>query len=130
MGSLCFNLVANKTEFLSDKYSKILVLLLLKIFELQKFVIKIYMRKEIGWLLMWDSMSTDSPMDEISNAKMKVEDLENEIKNIDERLESIKDISDYKSNTEQVKIYENAITFYKNLVMAYKIYIKTFEKNM
>ena len=33
-------------------------------------------------------MSTDSPMDEISNAKMKVEDLENEIKNIDERLES------------------------------------------
>lgn len=130
MGSLCFNLVANKTEFLSDKYSKILVLILLKIFELQKFVIKIYMRKEIGWLLMWDSMSTDSPMDEISNAKMKVEDLENEIKNIDERLESIKDISDYKSNTEQVKIYENAITFYKNLVMAYKIYIKTFEKNM
>ena len=122
MGSLCFNLVANKTEFLSDKYSKILVLIL--------FVIKIYMRKEIGWLLMWDSMSTDSPMDEISNAKMKVEDLENEIKNIDERLESIKDISDYKSNTEQVKIYENAITYYKNLVMAYKIYIKTFEKNM
>ena len=75
-------------------------------------------------------MSTDSPMDEISNAKMKVEDLENEIKNIDKRLESIKGISDYKSNTELVKVYENAITFYKNLVMAYKIYIKTFEKNM
>ena len=48
LDSLCFNLVANKTEFLSDKYSKILVLILLKIFELQKFVIKIYMRKEIG----------------------------------------------------------------------------------
>jgi wobble nucleotide-excising tRNase len=68
-------------------------------------------------------------MDEISNAKTKVEDLENEIKNIDKRLESIKDISN-KSNTELVKVYENAITFYKNLVMAYKIYIKTFEKNM
>lgn len=79
---------------------------------------------------MWDRMSTDSPMDEISNAKTKVEDLENEIKNIDKRLESIKDISYYKSNTELVKVYENAITFYKNLVMAYKIYIKTFEKNM
>ena len=75
-------------------------------------------------------MSTDSPMDEISNAKTKVEDLENEIIYIDKRLESIKDTSDYKSNTGQVKIYENAITFYKNLVMAYKIYIKTFEKNM
>ena len=79
---------------------------------------------------MWDRMSTDSPMDEISNAKTKVEDLENEIKNIDKRLESIKGISDYKSNTELVKVYENAIPFYKNLVMAYKVYIKTFEKNM
>ena len=79
---------------------------------------------------MWDRMSTDSPMDEISNAKTKVEDLENEIKNIDKRLESIKGISDYKSNTELVKVYENAITFYKNLVRAYKVYIKTFEKNM
>ncbi len=75
-------------------------------------------------------MSTDSPMDEISNAKTKVEDLENEIIYIDKRLESIKDTSDYKSNTELIKVYENAITFYKNLVMAYKIYIKTFEKNM
>ena len=79
---------------------------------------------------MRNRMSTDSPMDEISNAKTKVEDMENEIKNIDKRLESIKDISDYKSNTELVKVYENAITFYKNLVMAYRIYIKTFEKNM
>jgi hypothetical protein len=79
---------------------------------------------------MRNRMSTDSPMDEISNAKTKVEDLENEIKNMDKRLESIKDISDYKSNTELVKVYENAITFYKNLVMAYRIYIKTFEKNM
>ena len=79
---------------------------------------------------MRNRMSTDSPMDEISNAKTKVEDLENEIKNIDKRLESIKDISDYKSNTELVKVYENAITFYKNLVMAYRIYIKTIEKNM
>jgi hypothetical protein len=79
---------------------------------------------------MRNRMSTDSPMDEISNAKTKVEDLENEIKNIDKRLESIKDISDYTSNTELVKVYENAITFYKNLVMAYRIYIKTFEKNM
>ena len=75
-------------------------------------------------------MSTDSPMDEISNAKTKVEDLENEIKNIDKRLESIKGISDYKSNTELVKVYENAITFYKNIFMSYKLYIKTFEKNM
>ena len=63
--------------------------------------------------------------------KRKLKILENEIKkNIDKRLESIKGISDYKSNTELVKVYENAITFYKNLVIAYKVYIKTFEKNM
>ena len=31
-------------------------------------------------------MSIDSPMDEISNAKTKVEDLESEIKNIDKKL--------------------------------------------
>ncbi|HEX7142349.1 MAG TPA: hypothetical protein VF222_07715 [Nitrososphaeraceae archaeon] len=75
-------------------------------------------------------MSTDSPMDEISNAKTKVKDLENEIKNIDKGLELIKDTSGYKSNTDLVKVYDNAITNYKNLVMAYKIYIETFEKNM
>ena len=75
-------------------------------------------------------MSTDSPMDEISNAKSKVKDLENEIKNIDKGLELIKDTSGYKSNIDLVKVYDNAITYYKNLVTAYKIYIETFEKNM
>ncbi len=75
-------------------------------------------------------MSTDSPMDEISNAKSKVKALENEIKNIDKGLELIKDTSGYKSNTDLVKVYDNAITYYKNLVTAYKIYIETFEKNM
>ncbi len=75
-------------------------------------------------------MSIDSPMDEISNAKTKVEDLESEINNIDKKLELIKDTSDYRSNIELVKVYDNVITYYKNLVMAYKKYIETVEKNI
>jgi hypothetical protein len=75
-------------------------------------------------------MSIDSPMDEISNAKTKVEDLESEINNIDKRLELVKDTSGYRSNTELVKVYDNVITYYKNLVMAYKKYIETVEKNI
>lgn len=75
-------------------------------------------------------MSIDSPMDEISNAKTKVEDLESEINNIDKKLELIKDTSDYRSNIELVKVYDNVIIYYKNLVMAYKKYIETVEKNI
>jgi hypothetical protein len=69
-------------------------------------------------------------MDEISNAKKKVEDLESEMNNIDKKLGSIKDATDYRSNTELVKVYDNVITYYKNLVMAYKKYIGTVEKNI
>jgi hypothetical protein len=75
-------------------------------------------------------MTIDSPMDEISNAKTKVEELESEINNIDKKLELVKDTSGYISNTELVKVYDNVITYYKNLIMAYKKYIETFEKNI
>lgn len=75
-------------------------------------------------------MSIDSPMDEISNAKTKVEDLESEINNIDKKLELIKHTSDYRSNPELVQVYDEVITYYKNLVIAYKKYIETVEKNI
>ena len=75
-------------------------------------------------------MTIDSPMDEISNAKTKVEELESEINNIDKKLELVKDTSGYRYNTELVKVYDNVITYYKNLIMAYKKYIETFEKNI
>jgi hypothetical protein len=52
-------------------------------------------------------------MDEISNAKKKVEDLESEMNNIDKKLGSIKDTTDYRSNTELVKVYDNVITSIK-----------------
>ncbi len=75
-------------------------------------------------------MSIDSPMDEISNAKMKVEDLESEINNINKKLELIKRTSDYRSNRELIKDYDNVITYYKNLIIAYKKYIESIEKNI
>ncbi len=75
-------------------------------------------------------MSIDSPMDEISNAKTKVEDLESEINNIDKKLELIKHTSDYRANPELVQVYDEVITYYKNLVIAYKKYIETVEKNI
>ena len=53
-----------------------------------------------------------------------------EINNIDKKLELIKDTSEYRSNIELVKVYDNIITYYKNLVMAYKKYIETVEKNI
>ena len=37
-------------------------------------------------------MSIDSPMDEISNAKKKVEDLESEMNNIDKKLKTLQTI--------------------------------------